>query len=120
MTDEIAGIALAFCREVLRWKKPEPSGVPFEELVWIKAPGGPRFLRFTDLNAVMAAVRKWRDQTQDALDEYVTVTLSCVSGEFIGHAFIGTAQPTTTTADDPCQAVMGACVEASRKMKAQS
>jgi len=45
-------------------------------------------------------------------------TLSCASGEFIGHAFIGNAQPTTATSDNACHALLAACVEAARRLKA--
>lgn len=111
MTD-VAQIAIEFCRECLGW---EECRIYFGDT--IQRTTGEQ-LRFSDLNAVMAAVRGWRDETQDAFDEYVTVTLTCAAGEYIGHAFVGTGQPTTAKSENPCHALLAACVEASRKLKA--
>jgi hypothetical protein len=129
MTD-LPHIALAFAREVLGWERPtdrkygqrerDPFGKPsktWTPYIFDFYGKHPQF-HYTDLNAVMEAVRGWRDQTQEALDEYVTVTLSCASGEFIGHAFVGRGKPTTSTSLDPCHALMSACLAAARKLKA--
>jgi hypothetical protein len=55
---------------------------------------------------------------QEAVDEYVAVTLSCASGEYIGHAFVGTGESTTAKSENPCHALLAACLEAVRKSKA--
>ncbi len=38
---------------------------------------------------------------QEAVDEYVAVTVRCASGEYIGHAFVGTGEPTTAKSENP-------------------
>jgi len=55
---------------------------------------------------------------QEAVDEDVTLTLSCACGEDIGHAFVGTGEPTAAKSENPCHALLGACLEAMRKLKA--
>ena len=130
MTD-LAQTALDFCRECLGWER--PMNRRFAETSRNATGDGPSLawtpyifdfygkhpqFHYTDLSAVMAAVKACRDQTQEALDEYVTVTLSCASGEFIGHAFVGGGKPTTSTSSDPCHALMAACVEAQRSLRA--
>ena len=131
MTD-LAQIALDFCRTCLGWDHPmdrrhadtkrnAAGDGPYR--AWTPYVfdfyGKHDQFHYTNLNAVMDAVRRWRDQTQDALDEYVTVTLSCASGQYIGHAFIGRGKPTTVASDSPCHALMASCIEAQRKRGAK-
>ena len=83
----LAQTALAFARECLGWDHPvdrkyaEQNKDPFGKPSKVWTPyifdfyGKHDQFHYTDLNAVMAAVRSWRDTMQEALDEYVTVTL---------------------------------------------
>jgi len=52
---------------------------------------------------------------QEGVDECVTVTLGCASGEYIGHAFVGTGEAATAKSENPCHALLAACLEVVRK-----
>lgn len=121
----LAQIALAFCRECLRWERPadrrfaeqnqDPHGNPSR--AWTPYVfdfyGKHGQLHFTDLSSVAEAARHWCDQNDASLElayhgilpgEWEARIVTPVSLEAIVHA-------------DPCHALLAACVQADRKLK---
>lgn len=120
-----AQTALAFCREVMGWEHPtdrkygererDPFGKPskaWTPYIFDYHGKNPQF-HYTDLNAVMAAVRSWCDANDGSIE---LAYYGYIPGEW--EAQIGSPVSTETIVHaDPCQALMAACVAAARRLK---
>ena len=108
-------IALDFCREVLGWgdaTNVSQTGRVYPSVCW--SPSRALDFRFTDLNAVADAVRDWCDRTDSAVDMSYD---GLIPGEW-EVPVVTPASVEVAVHPDPCQALLFACVEASRKLKA--
>ncbi|MBP3955353.1 hypothetical protein J8F10_08680 [Gemmata sp. G18] len=113
MTD-ISQIALEFCREVLGWSDASAE-FAVDGVIWNgKSNEQITGFRFDDLNGVMEAVRGWCD-TNNAVIE-----TSCAKDSVVARvrllSFDG--EPFWQHCDTLQEALLAACVDASRKLKA--
>jgi len=100
---DLAQVALDFCRECLGW-----ADVPAYDIT-----DGVAF-KFNDLNAVMAAARSWMPGKSGS------VSLHCFDGELFVAVVLSDRESGVRSEPlvDPCHALMAACVEAARKLRA--
>ncbi len=108
----LAHIALDFCRECLGWEDVREDGIGIYVYCHPERPN--KLLSFTDLNAVMDAVRGWCDENDTAVE-------IGYYGYIPGEWEVQAATPIsleTIQSGDLCQALLAACVEARRKLKA--
>lgn len=117
---------LDFCREVMGWERPvdrsygerERDALGNPSKVWtpyiFDFYGKRGQFHYTDLNAVMAAVREWCDANDGSVE---LAYYGYIPGEW--EAQIGSPVSTETIVHaDPCQALVAACLEAARRLKA--
>lgn len=113
--------ALVFAREVLNWNNALPDTVLGASMLRRKSNPLAEFF-YTDLNDVMRRVREWCDTRRMVLDfsyssanrsYYAWVELN--DGYSDGGALIG-----EQLNEHPCQALMQACIESARKLKARA
>jgi hypothetical protein len=109
MTTDLAQVALEFARECLGWEKAYHDAF-FGRIGEGSHPlPGTRSLDYTDLNAVISAAQKWCNRTMSGL------TLEYMPRQ---EGFGAYCEGNDTWDANPCHALMAACVEASRKLKA--
>lgn len=131
----LAQTALDFCRECLGWARPVDRKFAEQNLNCTGDGGSKAWtpyifdyygklgqFHYTDLNAVMGAVRGWVSSYGEEGDgtSVVCVELRVMAvGNYavVSHMEHSTLARTEGTAD-PCHALMAACVEAARKLKA--
>lgn len=109
--------ALDFCRECLGWETPTESmwGQCSNGMVVLKRGRSVvRRLRYTDLNAVMDAVRGWCGQHGYGIEMHYNrgQWFTCV--DIVRHT---EEMGNYGNASDPCHALMLSCLAANRKLK---
>ena len=117
MTSDLAQTALDFCRECLGWEDAAASmwGQCSNKMVVAKRGRSVvERLRYTDLNAVMEAVRGW------CIRNKLGLTLCCDQSGFEVIVFSASFDEIDeeATNQNPCHALLAACVEAARKLRA--
>lgn len=107
----LAQISLEFCRECLGWSHVRTSEA-FPGMLVNDEEAVPTFT-YTDLNAVMEAVRGWCDKHDRILET------SYYRGSYMARVFTAATRRDEVWEQDEqdCAALLAACVEASRKMK---
>ena len=117
MTD-LADIALEFCRECLGWPAAKLSmwGQHSNGMVVSKRSRSvTNRLRYTDLNAVMEAVRGWCDEHDLILET------SHYKGSHMSRVFSNKRCDEAWQHDDNlCKSLLFSCLEANRKLKASA
>jgi hypothetical protein len=117
VSGQLAEMALAFARECLGWKD---AHIPTGTSVVFHGHGGGRF-KTQDLNAVMDAIRGWckanRIAWQSTEDgDGLHTRLTDRMGMVLSHRKSAFGIPS----DDLALSLLNACVEANRKLKADS
>lgn len=109
----LADIALAFARECLGWKDAK-DGNALGPFVWSPPYNSGKELWYNSLDKILEAVRRWCDSHDAAMElayhgfltgEWEARVATPVSVEEMVHG-------------DLCHALLAACVEAARKLKA--
>lgn len=111
-----AQTALAFAREVMGWEDAYHSGDGYIVSPSRNGSGVWEPQHSASLNAVMAAVRSWMPGKAES------VSLHCFDGELF-VAVVISDRPLEMRSEplaDPCQALMAACLAATRKMRAET
>jgi hypothetical protein len=122
MTQELADIALAFAKECLGWDEVKLAPWSSESMHGydLKAGFGCT-LAFTDLNAVMEEVRGWLSSRK--LRGYLSIHHGycfAVHHRTPAGEIEMSSQIAIACEDNPCHALLAACVEANRKMKGEA
>ena len=114
----LADVALAFARECLGWSSAAiVTTVASRNLI---ADGIGASFDYTDLNAVMEAVRGWCEANRlDCTLRYVCIS-ELFEARLVGDGLNGTMsrEHAQSLRTEPCHALLAACVEAARKLKA--
>jgi hypothetical protein len=109
----LAQTALDFARECLGWE--DAAGTHGINTVFEHLGEGPcAALTFTDLNAVMDAVRGWCDARNAVIE------ISCAKDNVLARVRVLTiaGEPYWQHCDTLQEALLAACIEASRKLRA--
>ena len=103
----LAQTAIDFCRECLGWKDADEV-LGFAPALYVSGNEPEEMLFFMDLSAVIRAVREWCDRTGCRIEMHYSPDQ---------NGFGVLCEGVDTWDADPCQALLEACVEASRKLK---
>jgi hypothetical protein len=123
----LAQIALEFCKSCLGWEEADTFTIGRKQQVvrnLSATSGAGDIFNATDLNTVMETVRKWcrenslwweihGEHNAAGIRHYIQVMV----GDYVGSEALG-GTSVEVTHKTVCYALLAACVEASRKLKA--
>ncbi len=119
MSEKLDETAMQFCRECIGWNDAvlyrDGHWDDCEPVIFRKGAGDKDSLYYTDLNSVMRRVRGWMDSDQDLrldITEYNVVATVRLDRDLLADVRCLDSENETI-----CQALLEACVEASRRLE---